>query len=380
MKILTRYLRQFAAWVTGLTDKYRINPYFKATVNIVVIQCILAVLLIGITSWSIEYAQSHTAGSVARHITLAQQVGSSSINSIPEALARVRTKILTYVILSLIVLIALFGYLIIRFALLPNKNSLRFQKRFIGNLAHELRTPLAIIKTSTEVALMDPTLSKDQIETFKGTVTELDRMSEIINSLLSFDLLLQPGQIKNELVDLGSIVDKVVTSHQALAESRGITFSVLMSNKRVVMGNPTSLEQLVTNLVENALNYTPANGNGTVRVNIENDHRKRIVLAVIDSGIGISEKDLYHIFEPYYRGDTSRARDIGTGNSGLGLAIVNEIVRLHKGSISVKSALMNGSTFAISFPSAPEDTILENPLLSSLEDGGGINEVAMDFS
>ena len=380
MKTQIRYLKPFVAWVTELTDKYRVNPFFRATVRIVMLQCVLALLLIAITGWSIQYAQSHTAGSVTRHIAQAQQTGSTSLGTIPQALARVRNKTLTYVFIALIVLITLFGYLLVRFALIPNKGALQSQKRFIGNMAHELRTPLAIIKTSTEVALMDPTLSKNQTETFKVTITELDRMSEIINNLLSFDTLLKPGRLKIEAVDLGSIVEQAVEDHQALAESRGITFSILLSNKRVVMGNKNALEQVVTNVLKNAINYTPANSNGTVRISIENDHRKRVVLAVIDSGIGISENDLYHIFEPYYRGDTSRARDIGTGNSGLGLAIVNEIVRLHKGTISVKSALGNGTTIAITFPSATEESVLENPLLSSLENDGGINEVSLDFS
>jgi signal transduction histidine kinase len=285
--------------------------------------------------------------------------------------------------IGLVALIVLFGYLIIRFALTPARDSLQIQKRFIGNVAHEIRTPLSIIKTSTEVTLMDPELPEDIRKTLTGTLIELDRISETINNLLSFDTLMQPGRMKTEPVDLGAIVQAVLKRHQALADSRGITFSTHIGKNRMVLGNATGLDQITTNLIKNAINYTSEDKGGVVTVKIENDYRGRVVLVIIDSGIGIAQKDLYHVFEPFYRGDTSRARGVGTGSSGLGLAIVNEIVRMHKGTISIKSAVGRGTTIAISLPPGTSSPIQNNPLIDATEEetsDEGIHEVSVDFS
>ncbi len=373
-------LKQFGAWVTALTDRYRFNPFVQTTVNIIVILFILAVLLIAISGWAIQYTQNNTVGSIRYHIQQAQSVGSTTpIKTLPQAIETVRARTLLYVFLGLIGLIIMFGYLLIRFSLSPTKESLLLQKRFIGNVAHEIRTPLAIIKTTTEVSLMDPALSVPMRESLEDTIVELDRISETINNLLSFDTLMQPGRAKKEPLDLGKIVETVVARHQTLAASRGIILSMSMGNKRKILGNPTALEQIMTNLLKNAINYTPQDKGEKIQINIESDYRHRVVLVIIDTGIGIAQKDLYHVFEPFYRGDTSRARGIGTGTSGLGLAIVNELVRVHQGSLSIKSAVGQGTTVAISFPPAPES---ENPetLSSEPEDNEGMHEVSVDFS
>jgi two-component system sensor histidine kinase CiaH len=381
MKMRTHYLKRFGEWVTGLTDSYRFNPFVQATVHIIAIMVILAALLITISGWVIQYAQNNTVGSISYHLQEAVHGSSDGAATLPKDIADVRDRTLAFVFAGLIALIVLFGYLLIRFALSPAKDSLQLQKRFIGNVAHEIRTPLSIIKTSTEVYLLDPTIRQDMRETLEGTILELDRISEIINNLLSFNTLMQPGRIKTEPVDLGLIVETVLGRHEALAKSRGVTLSSTIGKNRMVLGNTMGLEQVVTNLVKNAINYTPEGKDGAVIVNVENDFRGRVVLAVIDSGVGIAQKDLYHVFEPFYRGDTSRARVAGTGSSGLGLAIVNEIVRLHRGIISIKSAVGRGTTIAISLPPVPFGK-LENPLTTSSDESldEGIHEVSVDFS
>lgn len=383
MKTPIPSLKQFGAWATGLTDSYRFNPFVQATVHIIVLLAILGALLVAISGWSIQYAQNGTVGSITMHIQEVLHGSSTSTQSLPEDIMDVRKQTLLYVFFGLIAIIVLFGALLIRFALSPAKEALQMQKRFIGNVAHELRTPLAVIKTTTEVSLMDPSLSQDMRDTLNTTITELDWISETINNLLSFDTLLQPGRMRFEPVDLGSIVKNVVEQHAALALSRGIKIAIHESGRRMVMGNPRALDQLITNLIKNALNYTPADKDGTVTISIETDYRNRTVLAVRDTGIGIAQKDLYHVFEPFYRGDTSRARGIGTGTSGLGLAIVNEIVRLHHGAIRIRSELGNGTTIEVSFPSGTQDEVLPNPLIvpaPNEDPQDGSYEVSADFS
>lgn len=371
--------KRFEELVTDLTDRYRHNPYVQTTVHIILLQVVLTVLTVAVFGWGIQYAQTHTVGTISEHITTEVSHGAPDQQTLTQGIAAVRSKTIWYVFWCLLLLTTLFGFLAARFALRPTRNSLQFQKRFIGNVAHEIRTPLAIIKTSTEVALMDPSVTKEMRAMLNETVGELDRISETINNLLSFDNLIRPGRIKSEPADLKPIVQTVIERHQALAHTRGIALSAQMPAKEYrIQGNAVALDQVITNLVKNALNYTPQSKGGSVTVKLDTDYRGRILLAVADTGIGIAQKDLYHIFEPFYRAETSRARGVGSGTSGLGLAIVNEIVRLHRGTITVRSALGRGTTIELSFPRYEAADARRMPREErSMDDG--VHEVLVDL-
>lgn len=343
MKTASPSLKRFAAWATGLTDSYRHNLFVRSSVNIILLQVVVALITIAAFWWAIGYTQVRTVDTIS---------GVEAVQAVPQAVDNVRNQTVSMAFFGLVVLTALFGYLLSSFALRPARDSLQFQKRFIGNVAHEIRTPLAIVKTNTEVALMDPTLPRATREHYESTIDELNRISETINNLLSFDNLIRPERLKVEPVDLGTIADTVASRHQALADSRGVKLIVTKGSHTYARGNATALEQVLTNLVKNAVNYTPQHKDGRVEIIVEPDHAGHVVATVSDTGIGIAQKDLYHIFEPFYRADTSRARGIGTGAAGLGLAIVNEIVRLHRGSISIKSVVGEGTTIKVSLPKA----------------------------
>ena len=375
MERTIHYLKQFVAWVTDLTDKYRYNLFYKTTINVILLQALLTLLTIGVFWWAVEYVQQSLIDTISNHIAQVASGATTTSQNLPGTIEAIREQTLWFAFTILIGLTGLFGLLISRFALWPTRNSLQFQKRFIGNVAHEIRTPMAIIKTNTEVALMDPSLSKDVKETFEETIVELDRMSELINNLLSFDKLMRPGRMEMTTVDMGAVIETVMQRHQELADSRGVTLVTDIGDNPRVQGNAVALEQVVTNLVKNAVNYTPADKDGRVTVSLMPDNQGHVLLMVTDTGIGIGQKDLYHIFEPFYRGDTSRARGIGTGTSGLGLAIVNEIIRLHGGTITIRSALGQGTSFRITLPAA---TDLQQPFEQPQTDG--VHEISVDFS
>jgi len=366
------------AWVTDLIDKYRYNLFYKTATHVVGLQVVLALISIVVFVWGVQYAQERTVGIISTHIQDAILAGATTTpGNLPGTIDAVREQAFTYAFLGLVALNILFGFLIARYALWPTRNSLQFQKKFIGNIAHEIRTPLAIIKTNTEVALFDPKLSPSVRETFSDTVIELDRISETINNLLSFDTLTRPRKMPFVATDLAAIVRTTLERHQALADSRGVELIADIGAHYTVCGNATALEQVITNLVKNAVNYTPKDQNGSVTVSVGATDGNKVAIIVKDTGIGIDQKDLFHIFEPFYRGDTSRARGIGTGTSGLGLAIVNEIVRLHKGAISIRSTPGVGTSIRIVLP-ATIDKNLPDPLVT---DGkGNTNEVSVDFS
>ncbi|HEX8591186.1 MAG TPA: HAMP domain-containing sensor histidine kinase, partial [Candidatus Paceibacterota bacterium] len=150
-------------------------------------------------------------------------------------------------------------------------------------------------------------------------------------------------------IDLSEVAETVIGRHAALAQSRGVELSCQTDGKTPILGNLTGIEQVFTNLVKNAINYTPKNEGGQVSVTVR-DNGDEVTASVADTGIGIAKRDLYYIFQPFYRADTSRVRGVGGGSSGLGLAIVNEIVRGHNGKIFVRSTLGRGTTIEITFP------------------------------
>ena len=362
--------RRSAGLVTDLTRSYRENPYMRSTINVVLLQVVFAVVTI-LAFYAGLLHQKRATEHVIEIRRAAVAAGQTvTPESLTNALEYIENRTLAFALLALIALAALFGYLAARFALNPTRNSLEYQKRFIGNVAHELRTPLSVIRTSTEVALMDDSLSDYSRSTFSGTIEELDRISEIINNLLSFDTLLRPGRIRMSPVQLSEVLALVAKRHTELAKTRGIQLSFSSDcddEHSYVLGNEVALTQVFTNLVKNALNYTPQHDGRSVDVTLrEKDDTLQVTVA--DTGIGIAQKDLYHIFEPFYRGDTARDRTVSGGTSGLGLAIVNDIVRAHRGTIIIRSALNRGTSIEITFPKA-DTTEYVKDLVSGEDDG-----------
>ena len=272
--------------------------------------------------------------------------GTTTSAVIVENLEYLKDRNFVLIAAGIALLTAIFGYLLARLTLAPTRNALESQKIFIGNVAHELRTPLSIIKTNTEVTLFDESLPQDARDTLTSTVEELDRISDIINNLLSLNVLVRPEKIAFGNVDISVVVDRVLAHLSGFTQRKNIQISVEKSEYATVWGNLTALEQIVMNVMKNAANYTPEGG--TIKAHVTPDYRGHIVVTIEDSGIGIREQDLLHIFEPFYRADTSRTR--GSGGSGLGLAIVSELVKLHRGSITIKSSPGHGTSVAITLP------------------------------
>lgn len=367
-----RSSKPFAASVTALIDRYRFNPFFRSAANVAGL--LIAFVFVSLLLFSIAINGVRDAAVDMARETL--QIPQLQMDLYALSLRHAADVAYTIAAISLALLSLLFGYLIARFALAPTRASLAFQKQFIGNIAHEIRTPLAVIKTNTEVALFDQKLPQGVRDTFTDTLSELDRISETINNLLSFDTLTRPRRITLERVDLGTLVEGVVQKHRGLADSRGVSLTTDIGEEHFALGNSTALEQVTTNLVKNAINYTPKDQSGSVTVSVGPYEGDRIALTVTDTGIGIARKDLFRIFEPFYRGDTSRARGIGTGTSGLGLAIVNEIVRMHKGSIAIRSTPGQGTEITVMLPKAKEETESKEQS-EQVEDGS--SAVSMDF-
>jgi signal transduction histidine kinase len=343
-------LRPSAELVTGFASRYRRDSFYRTGWNILFLQIAFSAVVVGLAILSLTLLYDEVLRQLIGAIAQSLASGSSpSTDSafIASGLEYEKQKSMVLTVTGILVAAAIFSWLITSIALRPTKNALQSQKQFVGNIAHELRTPLAIIKTDTEVALFNERLDKDTKETLASNLEELDRISDIINNLLSMNALLDPGKIAFENVDLGPIVERVERSLSELVEHKKITFKTKVSEYRTTWGNPAAVEQILMNITKNAVNYTRTSGE--VSVEVSPDHEGRVKIAVKDTGIGIPEKDLDHVFEPFFRGDRSRNRASG-GGSGLGLAIVGELVRTHKGKIRIDSKEGVGTTVSVFLP------------------------------
>ncbi|MEI9956779.1 MAG: HAMP domain-containing sensor histidine kinase [Ferruginibacter sp.] len=358
-------------------EKYEADVFFQATVSIVLLLSALVLVCVLLFWFVLHYTDQAVVRSIVENIH-AIVSGRGAQEPLNSSIAAIQFASVWYVFFGLVVVASVFGFLFTRFMLRPTRDTLHYQKIFISNVAHELRTPLSVIKTSTEVALLDDDLPVPMRGVLDDIVKELDRISEIINNLLSLNTLTRPERMQLRNVGLGALVDTVVGRYRALAAERGVEIVLKKDMYDVVWGNTTGLEQVVTNILKNAINYTQKNSGGVVTVSIQPDYRGSIVFSVADNGIGISRKDLVHIFEPFYRADTSRVRDIRKGGSGLGLAIVSEIVRAHHGKITIESSRNKGTLVSVLLPIGTTREVQQAQLaVSSSPDR---SEMSIDFS
>ncbi len=226
------------------------------------------------------------------------------------------------------------------------------QRRFVADASHELRTPVAVIRNKTDVALLGARTQQDYITVLQGINAEAERLGHLISDLLA----LARGdegrtQFEREPVRLDLVAGAVAANAELLAAERGITLEVQAPRPVTILGDEARLIQVVMNLVENAVRYTNPGGRVTVTIEAQQD---QALLSVRDTGIGIAPEHLPHLFERFYRADPARRRTGGSSSSsGLGLAIVEWIVRAHGGTVAVESWVGRGSSFTVTLPLTP---------------------------
>jgi len=353
-------------------NRYQSDPFFRTEINVIALQISFGLVILGLVgiSFTLLYRDITTA--------IVEGIRASTAGSSPEILAnaivgklqQIRSANMFTIAGAVVLTTVLFGWIVARLTLAPARNALASQKQFIGNIAHEIRTPLSVIKTNTEVTLLDQNLTAELKQTLHSNIEELDRISDIINNLLSLSALVRPDRIEFTTIDLTNVVTETVEKYSPLAKKNEIEITLRKSPEQKVWGSKTALQQIIGNILKNALTYTPRQGHVTVTVEPTTEG---IALMVEDSGIGIARKDLFRIFEPFYRSDQSRTRN--TGGSGLGLAIVSELVKLHQGKIVIRSAVGRGTTVAVYFPAARRHAEVGGKELRE-----GQNEIAVDFS
>jgi heavy metal sensor kinase len=225
-------------------------------------------------------------------------------------------------------------------------NAFQHINRFSADASHELRTPLTILQLELEGIAQNHRRDVSLGEQLGSALEETHRMSRIVESLLTISRL-DAGEVKMDKshLDLGELAASTAGEMKLLAEEKSISVRIQAGFGVEVAGDRVRLQQVVVNLIDNSIKYTPKGGTIEVRVGREGNNA---VLEVSDNGLGIPAHDLPHVFERFYRADKARSR--ASGGAGLGLSIVKAICSAHHGDIQVSSQEGKGSTFRVELP------------------------------
>jgi heavy metal sensor kinase len=245
------------------------------------------------------------------------------------------------------------------------ERAFRRQRRFTADAAHELRTPLAMLASQVDVLLERPRPAAEYAHALASMREDMTRLNGLVSELLTLARADDGREaLARERLAVGALVDDVLAAMIPLAEARGVHLARGADADAVVEGDQTRLTQLLVNLLDNAVKYTPAGGRVTVAVRREEPW---VALEVADTGMGIAPEHLPYLFERFYRGDPARGR--ADGGAGLGLAISQWIVEAHGGQIAVASQPSQGATFTVRLPLAGDPPPAEPPATRVLTTG-----------
>ncbi len=233
-------------------------------------------------------------------------------------------------------------------------------KEMNNNIAHDLRTPLARIRGAAEMALTGDVSVEESKLAAAEMIEECDRLMGVINTML--DIAEAEAGLdgpKRRPVDMTRVILNACNLFMPVAEEKGIDLTNSSAGQCVVMADERMLQRLVSNLIDNALKYTPTGGKIAISASTQDEH---VMVRLQDSGVGISSKDMPFIFDKFYRCDRSRA----AYGSGLGLSLSKAIVASHGGAIKVDSRIGEGTTFTVRLPRAGESENLEVATKKSL--------------
>lgn len=244
-----------------------------------------------------------------------------------------------------LVIATIVGHILSGKAMIPLRQAYEKQRQFAADASHELRTPLSVVMASAELLQNDPSIKSPFLRQVIDDVRdEVKKMTKLVSDLLVVARSDNKAlKLKPQKFNLSALIEQTARLMQPLAEQKKIDLQAENLPKVEIQADEQKIRQLVLILVDNAVKYTPDGGRVSVRY--ESTEKGRVRFSVSDTGIGIAKEDQAKVFDRFYRVDKARSREMG-GN-GLGLAIAQEIVHLHKGRIWIQSELGQGTTFFV---------------------------------
>lgn len=265
-----------------------------------------------------------------------------------EQLARGTQRIVNNLFVTNLVILVLAGagsFILARRTLRPIEEAMETQSRFTADASHELRTPLTAMRTEIEVALRSQKTSKADLEKLlSSNLEEVGRLQGLADRLLQLARQETKANLEFNHLSLAEIADYAISNVSAQATKKKISLSNEIG-EHTVFGNYEYLTDLFTILLDNAVKYSRTSGN----VELTAKGTRQVTVSIKDDGAGIRASDLPHVFDRFYRSDTSRSKQ-GVDGYGLGLAIAKQIVELHGGSISLQSQPQKGTVATITLP------------------------------
>ena len=328
----------------ALATKWNKDVIFRARVTLISTYVLVSMLVVGITSHLLFKAML---------VNIADSIEDQIPNIADQARLFEHTEgILEFKIILadivIVLIICVTAYILTEIALKPVREARNRERRFLADAAHELRTPLSVMRSGNEVVLRgEKNLSSRVTRQLTENIEEIDTLTRIANGLLALTSKKQMAIDGDATIHITELLKSVIQKLRPLATEKSVTLT-LEANAGIdgcsVRGDYVTLSRAFENLIENGLKYTKSSGSVMVSVT---QSKNIVTVQVKDTGIGIATKDLAHVTEPFFRADLARTANEGTG---LGLSIVSETIDALLGTLSIQSEVGVGTSVTVTLP------------------------------